>query len=137
MGTLTASKIAKGTGDGLNFEIYGTSGALRFSLMEPGRLHFFDASVQSAPIGGFSGFTTIECGGSYPAPGGIFPSPKAPAGWLRGHLESMYNYLSCVYEGKHCEPSFEEGAYVSAVMDAALRSDRSGSECNVVWEIEK
>ena len=133
MGTLTASKLAKGTGDGLNFEIYGTKGALKFSLMEPGRLHFFDAAVS----GSLAGFTVIECGGSYPAPGGIFPSPKAPAGWLRGHLENMYRYLEAVTLGKEPSPSFEDGAYVSAVMDAALRSDKSGNECAVVWEIEK
>lgn len=128
MGTLTASKIAKGTGDGLNFEIYGTGGAIKFSLMESGRLQFFDAS---APV---SGFTTIECGGSYPAPGGFFPSPKAPAGWLRGHIENMYRYLDCVYNGTMPSPSFKDGAYVSAVMDAALRSNKSGKDCSVIWE---
>ena len=137
MGTLTASKIAKGTGDGLSFEIYGTKGALKFSLMEPGKLHFFDATAPASPIGGTAGFTTIECGGSYPAPGGIFPSPKAPAGWLRGHLENMYRYLEAVTNGTTPSPSFEDGAYVSAVMDAALRSDRSGSECSVAWEDRK
>ena len=134
MGTITASKIAKGTGDGLNFEIYGTAGAIKFSLMEPGRLHYFDASAPTSPIGGLAGFTTIECGGSYPLPGGIFPSPKAPAGWLRGHVENMFSYLSAVYEQRAAEISFEEGAYVSAVMDAALRSDASGAECLVEWE---
>lgn len=136
MGTLTASKVSKGTNDGLNFEIYGTKGALKFSLMEPGRLHFFDASAPTSPIGGLAGFTTIECGGSYPAPAGAFPSPKAPAGWLRGHLENMYRYLEAVTLGKEPSPSFEDGALVSAVMDAALRSDRSGSECPVIWNTE-
>jgi predicted dehydrogenase len=136
MGTLTASKVSKGTNDGLNFEIYGTKGALKFSLMEPGRLHFFDASAPTSPIGGLAGFTTIECGGSYPAPAGTFPSPKAPAGWLRGHLENMYRYLEAVTLGKEPSPSFEDGALVSAVMDAALRSDRSGSECPVIWNTE-
>ena len=130
-GTIVASKLAKGTNDGLNFEIYGTKGALKFSLMESGRLHFYDAT---ASVGGVSGFTVLECGGSYPAPGGIFPSPKAPAGWLRGHIENMYRYLDAVAGGTKPSPSFEDGAYVSAVMDAALRSDKSGSECSVVWE---
>jgi predicted dehydrogenase len=130
MGTLTASKIAKGTGDGLNFEIYGTGGALKFSLMESGRLQFFDASAPAS----VAGFTTIECGGSYPAPGGFFPSPKAPAGWLRGHIENMYRYLECVNSGTTPSPSFKDGALVSAVMDAALRSDAMGRDCPVIWE---
>ena len=137
MGTLTASKVSKGTSDGLNFEIYGTLGALKFSLMEPGRLHFFDATAPASPMGGLAGFTTIECGGSYAAPGGFFPSYKAPAGWLRGHVENMFRYLEAVYLGAEPSPSFEDGARVSAVMDAALRSDRSGGEESVIWEAAK
>ncbi len=133
-GTIISSKIAKGTNDGLAFEIYGTKGALKFSLMEPGRLHFYDAT---ASVVGASGFTVLECGGSYPAPGGTFPSPKAPAGWLRGHLENMYRYLDAVANNTVPSPSFEDGACVSAVMDAALRSDKSGSECSVIWEKNK
>ena len=133
-GTIIASKIAKGTNDGLAFEIYGTKGALKFSLMEPGRLHFFDAT---SSVGGSTGFTVLECGGSYAAPGGAFPSPKAPAGWLRGHLENMYRYLEAVANGSTPSPSFEDGAYVGAVMDAALRSDKTGAECSVIWEKNK
>lgn len=133
-GTIISSKIAKGTNDGLAFEIYGTKGALKFSLMEPGRLHFYDAT---SSIAGVSGFTVLECGGSYPAPGGIFPSPKAPAGCLRGHLENMYRYLDSVANNTNPSPSFEDGAYVSAVMDAALRSDKTGCECSVIWEKNK
>ena len=127
LGTLTASKIAKGTSDGLNFEVYGTNGALKFSLMEPGRLQFFNGDAPCDPIGGTSGFTVIECGGKSPAPAGIFPSPKAPVGWLMGHIASMYNFLDCVNSGKQCTPSFDDGAYVSAVMDAVLASSRLGS----------
>jgi len=127
-GTLTASKIAKGTSDGLNFEIYGTKGALRFSLMEPGRLQYFNGDAPSEPIGGTSGFTVIECGGRSPSPGGIFPSPKAPVGWLMGHIASMYNFLECVNNETQCTPSFDDGAYVSAVMDAVLKSVESGKQ---------
>ena len=133
MGTLTASKIAKGTSDGLNFEIYGTGGAIRFSLMEPGRLQYFNGDAPSEPTGGTSGFTVIECGGRSPAPGGIFPSPKAPVGWLMGHIASMYNFLECVNSGSHCTPSFDDGAYVSAVMDAVMRSVESGRQENVTF----
>ena len=127
IGTITASKIVKGSSDGLNFEIYGTNGALKFSLMEPGRLQYFDGNAPTDPIGGTSGYTVIECGGRSPSPAGIFPSPKAPVGWLMGHIASMYNFLDCVNSGRACTPSFDDGAYVSAVMDAILHSCSSGS----------
>jgi len=70
-GTLTASKLCTGTNDELSFAVYGEKGALRFSLMNPNYLEFYDATAPSAPIGGTSGFTRIECVGRYPAPAGV------------------------------------------------------------------
>ena len=66
----------------------------------------------------------MDCVGRYPDL--IFPSPKAPAGWLYGHLASMHAFLSAVASGTPFSPSFEDGAYVQAVMDAAYRSDANG-----------
>ncbi|MDO4557544.1 MAG: Gfo/Idh/MocA family oxidoreductase, partial [Planctomycetia bacterium] len=42
LGTLEATKVATGTEDDLRFEIHGTHGAVRFSLMEPHFVEFFD-----------------------------------------------------------------------------------------------
>ena len=123
-GTIEVSKITQGVNDDLPFEIYGEKGALKFSLMEPNWLYFYDTEVQGKPLGGNRGFTRIECVGRYPNM--IFPSPKAPAGWLYGHLESMYSYLSAVASNTPFSPSLAEGAYVQSVMDAAYRSDRKG-----------
>lgn len=120
-GSITVGKLQVGTNDDLAFEIYGERGALRFSLMEPNWLYFYDNTVKDAPIGGERGFTRIECIGRYP--GLIFPSVKAPAGWLYGHLASMHGFLSAVAEGKEFSPSFADGLYVQRVMDAAYRSD--------------
>ena len=122
-GTLEMSKITQGVNDDLSFEIYGEKGSLKFSLMEPNWLYFYDATMNGRPLGGDRGFTKIECVGRYPNM--IFPSPKAPAGWLYGHLESMHSFLSAVSAGVPFSPSLEEGAYVQRVMDAAYRSDES------------
>lgn len=123
-GTVEVSKITQGVNDELCFEIYGEKGALKFSLMEPNWLYFYDTSAKSKPIGGDRGFTKIECVGRYPDM--IFPSIKAPAGWLYGHLESMHSYLSAVASHTPFSPSLSEGAYVQRVMDAAYRSDQKG-----------
>ena len=120
-GTLEMSKITQGVNDDLSFEIYGEKGSLKFSLMEPNWLYFYDTALPSKPLGGDRGFTRIECVGRYPNM--IFPSPKAPAGWLYGHLESMHSFLSAVSAGTNFSPSLAEGAYVQCVMDAAYRSD--------------
>lgn len=120
-GTLSVGKLQIGTNDDLSFEIYGEHGALRFSLMEPNWLYFYDGTRPDAPIGGERGFTRIECVGRYPDM--VFPSSKAPAGWLYGHLVNMHDFLIAVANEKPFAPSLEDGAYVQAVMDAAYRSD--------------
>ena len=130
-GTLTASKLTTGTNDDLGFAIYGTKGALRFSLMDPNYLEFYDNTAMHEPYGGFGGFTRIECVGRYPAPAGAFPSPKAAQGWLRGHVMGMYSFLNSVYLGKQAAPTFADGAYVQRVMEAALLSDIEGKERQV------
>ena len=128
IGTLIASKLATGMNDDLRFLIHGTKGALSISLMDPNYLGFYDATAKSGDFGGECGFTRIECVGRYPAPAGKFPSPKAASGWLRGHLMSMYHFLNAVYKGEQNSPSFAEAAYIQRVMNAALRSDKSGRD---------
>ncbi len=124
-GTVRVGKLQVGTNDDLSFEIYGERGALRFSLMEPNWLGFYDATTPEAPLGGERGFVRIECVGRYPEM--CFPSPKAPVGWLRGHLSSMYHFLSAVAQERAFEPSLASGAYVQAVMEAAYRSAEASS----------
>ena len=132
-GTIRVGKIQVGTNDELSLEIYGERGSLRFSLMDPNWLHFYDNTRPDAPLGGERGYTRIECVGRYPER--AFPSPKAPAGWLDGHLSSMYSFLSAIAEGHPFAPSLEDGAYVQAVMDAATRSAENASVLTeVLWK---
>lgn len=128
-GTIRASKIAGGANDDLTFEIYGEKGSLRFSLMQPNFLQFYDNTLPEGPLGGQRGFVNIEAAGRYPLPGGFFPSPKAPVGWLMGHVESYYNFLDSVYKETQTSPSFSDAAYVQKIMEAAYRSAEIGS-----WE---
>lgn len=127
-GTVTASKIAVGTNDDLSFEIYGERGAIKYSLMSPEWLWFYDHARSGGLLGGNGGFTKIECVGRYPSPGGSFPSPKAPVGWLRGHVESYRSFLSAVAENKSTCPSFDEAAHLQLVMERAYESDRNGGK---------
>ena len=126
VGTIEASKITVGTNDDLTLQIYGEHGALKFDLMEPNWLYYYHADGADVPLGGFKGFTKIECVGRYPMPGGTFPGAKAPVGWLRGHLGSMFAFLQCVNENKMPSPSFADAAHVQWVMEQAYRSDRQG-----------
>lgn len=131
VGTLTASKINVGENDGLTFAIYGTDGALKFDLMEMDWLYFYDANAENGSFGGMHGFAKLECVGRYPKPGGVFPSPKAPNGWLRGHIGSMFAYLEAVAHGKQASPSFEDGARVQLILEAAHLSHLEGKAVKI------
>lgn len=122
VGTITASKVHTGTNDDIVLEIFGEKGALKYSLMECEWLHFYDNTKKDSALGGEKGFTKIECVGRYPLPGGVFPSPKAPVGWLMGHVTSYMSFLCAVSEGKSPCPDISDGAYVQKVMEAAYIS---------------
>lgn len=122
-GTIEASKLAIGTNDDFEIQVYGDKGAVKFSLMEPNWLYFYDDTDKGGVLGGERGFKKLECCGRYPAPGGIFPGVKAPIGWLRGHIGNMYAFLSSVHAGREACPSFDNGAYVQRVMEAAYLSE--------------
>ena len=123
IGTIEASKVAVGTNDDINLAVYGEKGAIKFSLMDPNWLHFYNSEAEGGSYGGERGFTKIECCGRYEAPGGIFPSFKAPIGWLRGHLHGMYSFLNSVHNGEKACPSLTDGAHVQKVLQMALESD--------------
>lgn len=131
VGTLEASKIATGTNDELRVEIHGDKGAIRFNLMEPNWLEFYDNRLSDQPLGGVKGFTRIECIQRYEKPGGSFPPSKLAIGWIRSHVHSLYNFLSCVNEGVQASPSLEEGAYIQLVMEKAYEANKSGCWVNL------
>lgn len=124
VGQVSVSKLTQGENDGLTFSVFGTDGAMRFDLMEPQYLYYYDAHAPNA----VRGYTRIECVGRFSEPALPFPSPKAPVGWLRGHIGCMENFLSAVHACCAVEPSFADGAAVDAVIAAARRSDEAGRE---------
>lgn len=120
-GVIEASKMSTGIDDELRFEIHGSRGALRFNLMQPNTLWFYDAQKPESVYGGERGFTAIECTARYPAPAG-FPSTKNSVGWIRAHCHSLYCFVDNVFNGRPGCPSFADGAYVQYVMEKAYES---------------
>ena len=127
IGSIEASKIATGTNDELSFEIYGKKGAVRFDLMEPGWLWFFDNTVPEQPLGGTRGFTRIECMGRYEAPAGKFLPPKNVVGWDRGHIHCYYSFLQALASDKMPSPSVSDGARLQLILEKASMSAKCGA----------
>jgi len=127
VGNITVGKIMHGANDDHSFEIFGTRGSVCFDLMQPNYLRYYDATAPEK----LRGYTDIECCGRYPAPGGVFPGVKAPVGWLRGHVGSMHNFLSSVHLNQQASPSFDDGAAVQKIMQAAYFSASEGIRVDI------
>ena len=121
-GTIESSKIATGTNDELIFQIHGDKGAIKFNMMDPNWLEFYDNTLPEADFGGDRGFKKIECVQRYKSPGGKFVPSKAPIGWIRSHVHSLYNFIDNVYNGRPSAPSIRDGAYIQYVMEMAQKS---------------
>lgn len=125
VGSVDASKIATGTDDALNINIYLTGGAVRYSSLTGDYLDVYDCKS------GAGGFTHMHCGGRYAAPGGSFVPAKNAIGWIRGHVHSYYNFLDAIAHDRPCAPSLDDGAYLQLVMEKAYRSSIEGRRIEV------
>ena len=130
LGTVTASKVATGTEDGLTFTIHGTKGALMIRAMDLDRLYFYDNTAPGAPFGGVRGWTAIDCGQRYEKPA-VFPASKAVAGWVRGHIHCYYSFLQAVSQGVPAEPSLKQGIWIQKLLGRVRESADSGCWVNI------
>ena len=127
LGTMEASKIATGAADELKCEIHGSRGALRWDLMAPDWLEFYDNTLPEEALGGSRGYVRIECGARFPAPGGKFLPPKNTLGWARAHIHCYYSFLEAIAQDRQPSPSLEEGVCLAKLMRAVeLSSQRGG-----------
>ncbi len=123
-GSVDVSKIATGSEDELRFEIHGRNGAIRFNSMQPNYLEVYDSRPADGALGG-RGWQQIASVHRYPAPGGKFPGPKFPVGWVRGHVHSLYCFLAAIAEGRQPHPSLEEGIHLQRVLEAIRQAART------------
>lgn len=126
LGTVSASKIATGTEDGITFTIHGTKGALMLKAMDLDRVYFYDNTAPGAPFGGVRGWTAIDCGQRYAKPA-VFPASKAVIGWVRGHIHCYYSFLRAVTDGVSADPSIEQGIRIQELLAKIKQSAASGS----------
>ena len=126
VGTAEISKVMVGTNDDLNFEMYGTEGAIRFEMMNPNFLHVYDAHDNARGFEGNRGFTAVETINKYPESNSNFPGPRLPLGWIRGHVASQHNFLRCIYENQTPSPSLKEATYIQEITQQFYDSEGKG-----------
>lgn len=124
VGTLESSRLANGVQDEIRFEAHGDKGAIRFNLMQPNFLEFYDATAPGGDFGGERGFKAIECVARYPKPASL-PGPKNTIGWERFHVHCLYHFVQAIVDGAQPHPSIIDGAMTQAILEAALESGAS------------
>lgn len=133
MGIIEASKIATGSNDEVRVEIHGQRGALRFNSMEPNHLEAYSLSDPEEPLGGLRGWRRVDTVGRFAKPGG-WPGPKFTTGFLRSHVQCIYNFVSAVAEGRKTAPSLEDGVRLQYLLECARASAADGAWHKVAGE---
>ncbi len=123
LGTVEVSRFATGALDDLNLEVFGSKGAIRFSLMDANWLYWFDGTKAGGFQGGDQGWQRLETVQHYR--GASVPPARAILGWTRAHAECQYAFLRAVAEGKKPEPGLQDGLRTQLVLDAAYESATS------------
>lgn len=122
VGTVEATKLATGSEDDLRCEIEGSRGALRFHLMDPHHLEYYDLDAHPNALDQVRGWIRLNTGQRYDFPATRFPSPKAPIGWLRAHVACLANFLRAVANQQSASPDLRRGVRVQWLMEAARRA---------------
>ncbi len=126
VGSIECSRFATGTLDDLKLSIHGELGAIKFDLMDPGFISFYDDTKSAQTYGGERGWQKLESMQNYP--GAKTPPPRAPIGWERAHAESQYQFLKALAEGRRPSPGIEDGLMVQYILDAIERSAEKGGQ---------
>ena len=123
-GTLEISRMGTGSANDIRFEVYGSTGAVRFSAEQPSHLEYYSTKERGEPIGGERGFRKIETYQRYE--GQRAPDWTMPASFVRTHAECQYQFLRAISEGRAGSPSLSDGLAVQKVMEAAQQSSKMG-----------
>jgi predicted dehydrogenase len=122
LGTLEASRFARGRKNQNTFEINGSKGSLAFDLEHLNVLKFY--SAEDAPEE--QGFHDILC-----VTKGVHP--YADNWWFDGHIlgyehtftHTIYDFLKAMESKSKIHPDFLDGVRNQAVLDAAARASRA------------
>jgi len=115
----------------MEFEINGCDGAMKYNQMEPDWLGVYDARDPENPQGGMRGYKYVDCVRKYDAPGDKFPGPKVTIGWLRAHVQCLYNFLAGVATDSPVQPDLMRGIEVQKWLGSAYQAAQTDQWVNL------
>jgi predicted dehydrogenase len=120
LGSIEISRMGTGATNDMKFEIFGQTGALRFSAEDPSWLEVFDVKDPEQPTGGMSGFRKVQAVSRFE--GHKAPDWSMAPGFATTFVESQYSFLQAVSEDLQPAPTFRDALHIQQVMQAAFIS---------------
>ena len=120
LGSIEISRMGTGVTNDMKFEIFGQTGALRFSAEDPSWLEVFDVRDSDQPTGGMSGFRKVQTVGRFD--GHKAPDWSMAPGFSTTFVESQYRFLQAISDDLQPSPTFRDALHIQQVMQAAFLS---------------
>ncbi|SAK72447.1 oxidoreductase domain-containing protein [Caballeronia catudaia] len=121
-GSIEANWAATGRKMQLEFEVYGTKGALCFSQARFNELQYFRAGGDPRT----SGFTRIEAGPAHPPYENFTVAGGHQLGFNDLKTIEMAEFIAAIEHGAPTFPDFREAWEIQRIVDAAIRSSAQG-----------
>jgi len=126
VGSLEASRVARGLKGRQVVEMNGTDGALWWDMEDANRLHVFYAADEAAGVGGFRDVLVTQP--DHPSMAAWWP-PGHIVGWEHAFIHQWHDFADAVIEGKPVpdhQATFEDGYEAAVLSDAILVSAAEG-----------
>lgn len=128
LGTFEATRVAPGRKNYNRIEINGSKGSIVWNFERMNELEFF-TFADGADV---QGFRTIMCmDGKHPYAANWWPDGHI-LGYEHTFVHHLADFVQAVHDRKPFAPDFDDGFRVQAVLDAALRSAKTGALVEVV-----
>ena len=125
VGTVEASRVARGPKCEMTFEVFGEKGAARWNFERMNEMELFcpDGTPER------DGFVRVLAGANHPPHGRFNPGDGVGAGYEDLKTIEAANFLADIVAGKQAESGLARALSVARVVAAVLRSRESGK-----WE---
>ena len=131
IGSLEASRVARGWKGRQVVELNGTDGALWWNMEDLNHLHVFYGADEAAGMGGFRDILVTQA--DHPSMRSWW-TPGHGIGWEHGFIHQWHDFASAVIEGRPVpahQATFEDGYQATLICDAILASARDGRRVTI------
>ncbi len=127
MGHIYSSRIATGRKMGYAYDIHGTKGSIRFDQEDQNAIWLYRAEGPEAE----RGFRKILTGPAHPDYLPFCQGPGHGTGYQDTVIIEAKDFLHAIETGETVWPSFRDGLAVAEVLDATIRSAKTGQWTDV------